>query len=434
MFLRVCYSSRGAKKRRSKMARKAFYEVLEAELERVDEAKTSKRQETVIEEFTDELSPKAVIEGEKYRIFNSNDYLGLRFDPELKKAEEEAVAKYGTGPGAVRFISGSMKVHRDLERKLAEFHGREAGMVVSSAFATNLAVLFSLITGQSRDSKVGDDVLVVSDSLNHRSIIDGIRLANHPKEKRKIFKHMDMDDLSRVLAEGVGKHERALVVTDGVFSMLGEYQNLGQMRQVVDEYDEKYEKGVLLVVDDAHGVGAFGKTGKGTEEVAGGMADVLVGTLGKAFGADGGYVVANETVIDYFREAGATYIYSNNISPGTAAASLAAVSKVESKGEELMKDLRGKVEYFKKKMRELGYEFAADSIHPIQPILIGEPGKARELRDELYRRGILVTTISYPVVPKGDDEIRVQISGAHTREDLDYFVEQAKKVKEKVGL
>lgn len=417
------------------MSRQDFYQVLQQEVDRIDAAHISKRQERVIERFTDHPAPRGVINGKEYRIFNSNDYLGLRFHPELKKAEQVASEAFGTGPGAVRFISGSLKVHRDLEKALAKFHGREAAMVFSSAFATNIAVLFSLIVGQSKDSVVSNDVLVISDELNHRSIIDGIRIANHPKEKRVVFKHLDATDLARVLKEGVGKHQRALVVTDGIFSMLGEYQNLGEIHRVINTYDAQYPQGVLLVVDDAHGIGAFGQSGRGTEEVSGSPADVLVGTMGKALGADGGYVVASQVVIDYLREAAATYIYSNSISPGTAGAATAAVQLLdEPAGKQLLKKSADNVALFKKLMGDAGYQFAAESVHPIQPILIGDPAKAKALSAALFEAGIMVTTISYPVVPAGRDEIRVQISAAHTQEDIEYFVETCKKLKSQVGL
>jgi glycine C-acetyltransferase len=412
------------------MSKQVFYSSLQQELDRLDEAQVNKRQETVIEGFTDHPAPRAVIGEQEYRIFNSNDYMGFRHHPSLKKAEHEASEKYGTGPGAVRFISGSLKVHRDLEQSLAKFHGREEAVIFSSAFAANMAVLFSLITGQSRDSVVNNDTLVVSDELNHRSIIDGIRVANHPKEKRKIFKHLDMTSLAEVLEAGKETNKRALVVTDGVFSMLGEYQDLGEMRKVIDKYDAQYEQGVLLVVDDAHGVGAFGETGRGTEEVSGGQADVLIGTMGKAFGADGGYVVADKIVIDYLREAAATYIYSNNIAPGTAGAALAAVKLLSgAEGKELLEKSRTNTELFKEGLIEVGYEFAADSVHPIQPILIGDAKAAKALSKVLYEAGILVTTISYPVVPAGKDEIRVQISAAHTVEDIEYLVEKCAEVR-----
>jgi len=279
------------------MSQKNFLSVLKNEVNRIDKAKTSKRFEKIIDGFSKEKSPKAIINKIKYQVFNSNDYLGLRHHPALKKAERQAGEIFGTGPGAVRFISGSLKVHRDLEMALAKFHKKDEAMVFSSSFAANMAVLFCLIAGQNKDSLVDSNVIVISDVLNHRSIIDGIRVANLPKEQRAIFKHLDPSNLEEILQINKNIYKRALVVTDGVFSMLGEYQKLKEIRTVIDKYDKVYENGVLLVVDDAHGVGISGKTGRGIEEVEGARADVLIGTFGKAFGADGGYVAANQIII-----------------------------------------------------------------------------------------------------------------------------------------
>ncbi|EKE13814.1 MAG: hypothetical protein ACD_12C00806G0004 [uncultured bacterium] len=405
------------------MSQKNFLSVLKNEVNRIDKAKTSKRFEKIINGFTREKSPKAIIGKEKFQVFNSNDYLGLRHHPLLKKAERQASEIFGTGPGAVRFISGSLKVHRDLEKILAKFHKKDDAMVFSSSFAANLAVLFCLIAGQNKDSLVDSNVIVISDALNHRSIIDGIRVANLPKEQRPIFKHMDPAHLETVLEINKKIYKRALVVTDGVFSMLGEYQRLKEIRAIVDKFDKEYENGVLLVVDDAHGVGIAGKTGRGIEEVEGVKADVLIGTLGKAFGADGGYVVANQTIIDYLRESAATYIYSNSIPPGTAGAAFKSIELLDKPvGKNLLKNSKDNVLYFKKRMKTAGYLFAADSSHPIQPVLIGDPVKTSDLVKKLFIKNIIVTNISYPVVPKGRDEIRVQISAVHTKKDIDELV------------
>ena len=412
-----------------------FYQQLQAEVKRIDDAHITKRQETVIDGFTLKPSPRALIKGKSFLVFNSNDYHGLRHHPQLVKAEHEATDKYGTGPGAVRFISGSLKVHRDLEKALAKFHGRDDAMIFSSAFATNLAVLFSLLKGQSKDSLVDNSVIAISDELNHRSIIDGIRLANLEKEQKAIFKHMNADDLRTVLQANVGKFKRALIVTDGVFSMLGEYQDLKKLRAVIDEFDDQYELGVLLVVDDAHGVGAFGKTGRGTEEISGAQADVLVGTMGKAFGSDGGYVVGDQALIDYLRESGATYIYSNNIAPGTAAAALTAVELLDTAaGKKILQASAENIAYLKKGMEKLGYKFAVESQHPIQAVLIGDTAKTKALKQELYQQGFLVTNINYPVVPPGRDEIRVQVSAVHSRQDLDQFLKACEMTGKKLQL
>lgn len=406
------------------MSRQNFFSVLKNEVARIDKTKTSKRFEKIIEGFTKEKSPKAIINKKKFQVFNSNDYLGLRHHPALKKAEYQASEKYGTGPGAVRFISGSLKIHKDLEKAVAKFHKKDDAMVFSSAFATNLAVMFCLLAGQNKDSLVDSNVVVVSDALNHRSIIDGIRIANLPKEQRQIFAHMDPNNLAIVLETNKKIFKRALVITDGVFSMLGEYQKLKEIRTVIDKYDKEYENGVLLVVDDAHGVGVAGKNGRGIEEIENTKADVLIGTFGKAFGADGGYVTANQTIIDYLRESAATYIYSNSIPPGTAAAALTAIQLLDKPaGKKLLKSSRDNVAYFKKQMKAVGFLFAADSSHPIQPVLIGDPVKTSALVAKLFKKNIIVTNISYPVVPKGRDEIRVQISAVHTKKDIDELVD-----------
>jgi glycine C-acetyltransferase len=396
---------------------------LQAELERLDSSGGSKRAERVIESFTPDTPPKAVIGSQAYDIFNSNDYLGLRFHPALKKGEEEASKVFGAGPGAVRFISGSLKVHRDLEKAIAAFHGRDDAMVFSSAFATNVAVLSSLIKGQSKDSLVSANTLVVSDELNHRSIIEGIRAASIPSEHKAIFAHMDASDLNRVLTDNKGKFDRVVVVTDGVFSMLGEYQDLAALRSVISRHQDAYDQGVVLVVDDAHGVGCFGETGRGVEEVCNAKADVLVGTMGKAFGADGGYVTGDQVVIDYLRESAATYIYSNSISPGTAGAALSAFKLFESgEGAKLLAASQANIKTFQEAVAKAGIELAAPSNHPIQPVLVGDPLKSKALAKALFEAGYMVTPINYPVVPKGRDEIRVQISAAHTSELIEKFV------------
>lgn len=415
--------------------RQHFLDILQKEVARIDSAKTTKRAEKIIEGFTRETCKKALINGKEVRIFNSNDYLGLRFSPVLHEAEVSASEKYGTGPGAVRFISGTLQIHRDLEHAIAKFHAQDNAMVFSSAFAANLAVLFCMLKGQSKDSLVSDNVLVVSDALNHRSIIDGIRLAGLGSEQKQIFKHMDAQDLARVLKMHEGKYKRVVVVTDGVFSMLGEYQKLKQVREVVNEFDKMYEEGVFLIVDDCHGVAACGATGRGTSELFGISADLTVGTFGKGFGADGGYVVGNKTLINYLRESAATYIYSNSISPGTAGAAKAAVDLVQGpEGVRLLHALSENIRLFKKEMKQAGFVFAADSNHPIQPILIGDAAKTKALTDGLFEESILVTNINYPVVPPGRDEIRVQISAAHQTADIEYFVAKATRVARKLGI
>jgi len=409
--------------------------ILLDEIKRIDDSKTSKRNELVIEGFKKgEGSPKVLIKGKSYAIFNSNDYMGLRFNQDVRKAEEKASEKYGSGPGAVRFISGTMDIHVELEKALAKFHDREDAMIFSSAFAVNMAVIHCFIKGQSKDSLVSSDTLVVSDALNHRSIIDGVRVAGLPKENKAIFKHMDMDDLKLVLEENKGKFARVVVVTDGIFSMLGEFQDLKKMHNVIEKFQDDYEEGIISIVDDSHGVASFGLTGRGCEEATNSKADLLIATMGKGFGVDGGYVVADKVYIDYLRESAATYIYSNPIAPGTAGAALESVNIMNSKGKDMIKKLNENIVYFQKKVEEIGFKFAAPSCHAIQPILIGDPVKTRALVDGLFEEGIIVTNISYPVVPKGSDEIRVQLSAIHTKADIDEFLQKLEIVGKKLNI
>lgn len=413
------------------MSKENFKKMIIDEIKRIDDAKVSKRFENVVEgfEISDNFAPKAIIKGKKYSIFNSNDYLGLRFNQEVKNGEHEASTKFGSGPGAVRFISGSMEIHKKLEKETAKFHHREDCIIFSSAFATNFGVLHALIKGQSKDSLVSNDTLVISDQLNHRSIIDGIRVAGLNKENKAIFKHRNMEDLETVLNENLGKFKRVLIITDGIFSMLGNYQNLKDMKDVIEKYEHDFDEGILLIVDDAHGVASFGKNGKGVEEFTNGKADILIGTYGKGFGVDGGYVVGDQYLIDYLRESVATYIYSNPISPGTAGAALNSVKIVSNdEGKKLISKLNDNIKYFKEKIKLIGFNFASESVHAIQPILIGDTIKTRTLVDKLFEEGFLVTNISYPIVPKGQDEIRVQLSSAHTKEDINQFILSLEKV------
>lgn len=393
-----------------------FYQLLKKEVEDLQKLGISKGKETVIDGFTNEIPPRAIIKRKKYYLFNSNDYLGLRFNRQLKRAESLASDKFGAGPGAVRFISGTIKIHRQLEEAIAKFHQKEAGMIFSSAFAANQGVIFPLIVGQRKNTLVNDNVLVISDELNHRSIIDAIRLARLPKENKVIFRHLDIKNLEEIVKNASGKFDRVLIITDGVFSMLGEVQDLKSIKKIKDRYQNQFKNGVLIIVDDAHGVGVLGEKGKGSEEYCQTEVDVLIGTFGKAFGADGGYVASKKAVIDYLKESAATYIYSNNLTPETAAASLEAIKISQTeKGKKLRKKLKENIDYFKQEIHKLKIPLAANSFHPIQPVLIGDSLKTKKIVRTLYQRGFLTTAISYPVVPPGKDEIRIQLSANQTK-------------------
>jgi glycine C-acetyltransferase len=333
--------------------------------------------------------------------------MGLR--PEVVHAEEEATRAFGAGPGAVRFISGTYRQHLDLERELAAFHSRKAAMIFSSAYGTILSTITPMVTEQT---------VLVSDELNHNCIINAMRLAR-PAGKA-IYGHNDVAALDRGLEEWKGKAKRALVVTDGIFSMRGDHAPLDQIMEVCIRHDDAYEENVVCIVDDSHGVGAFGATGRGTEEYTRSRpVDVLVGTLGKAFGVNGGYVTADEDTIRFLRESSQMYIYSNPITVGEAAAALAAVRIVAGpEGPGLLERLRALTSRFEKGLGRIGIETIPGE-HPVVPLMIRDTAKTRALVRYLYENGVLVTGLTFPVVPRGDEEIRTQINADHTEQDVD---------------
>ena len=389
---------------------------LSLELGELRDKKTLKGAESVVAGVVPadgERGPRFELVGETDRQFlrmNSNSYLGLSLDSELIEAEEAAARRFGTGPGAVRFISGTYKAHVDLEGRLAAFHDRQAGMVFSSAYATTMGVLPALISPETA---------VVSDALNHNCIINAMRLAR-PAAKF-VYDHVDLADLDKKLESAAGAHRRALVVTDGIFSMRGDWAPLPEIIELARSYDSRFEENVVVVVDDSHGVGAFGKTGRGTEEFTGSeQADVLVATLGKAFGVNGGYVVGGSSLIEYLREKSAFYIYSNPITPAEASAALRAVELVDSpRGIELLDHLRAMTARFEQGLVRLGFETIPGE-HPVVPLMVRDTARTSSLVDHLRRNGVLATGLNFPVVPKGDEEIRFQVSADHTPNDIDY--------------
>jgi len=366
--------------------------------------------------------PRYYIEGQGDKEFlkmNGNSYLGLSLNQEVIEAEEEGARKFGAGPGAVRFISGTYQPHAELEKRLAKFHVREAAMIFSSAYSTIMGILTPLIS---------NDTIVISDELNHNCIINAIRLSR-PAGK-SVYKHLNMIELEATLKENVGKGKRAIVLTDGIFSMRGDYAPLDSIVDICKKYDSKYEEGVITVVDDSHGVGSFGNTGRGVEEYTNRKADILVSTLGKALGVNGGYVVASSTIINYLRETAPFYIYSNPITASEAAASTKALEILDSeKGLKLLKHMRSLTKQFEDGLQQLGFEILS-SEHPVVPLMIRDTQKTTDLVKYLFNNGILATGLNYPVVPKGDEEIRFQIAADQTENDIDYVLAMLKTYKE----
>ncbi|HEX2251838.1 MAG TPA: aminotransferase class I/II-fold pyridoxal phosphate-dependent enzyme [Thermoanaerobaculia bacterium] len=359
--------------------------------------------------------PRVLLEGHGETPFlrmNSNSYLGMSLRQEVQAAEEEGTRRFGAGPGAVRFISGTYRPHVELEGRLAAFHGRQAAMLFSSAYATVVSVVVPLVTA---------DTAIVSDELNHNCIINGIRMAR-PGEKA-IYRHNDVADLERRLEEVSGKAKRVLLVTDGVFSMRGDHAPLAEIVELARRFDERFEENVVVVVDDSHGVGALGATGRGTEEATGARADLLVATLGKALGVNGGYVTCDEQVVRFLRETSPMYIYSNPITPGEAQAALAALEVLESpRGHELLAHLHALTRHFEQGLVDLGYEVIPGE-HPVVPLMVRDTERTRDLVRHLREHGILATGLAYPVVPRGDEEIRFQVAADHTVGDVDEVLE-----------
>jgi len=360
--------------------------------------------------------PRYLLQGhgdQEFIRINSNAYLGLSRHPALVQAEEDAARLYGTGPGAVRFISGTFIPHVQLEKRLAEFHAREAAMIFSSAYATIMGVLPALIDSETA---------VISDALNHNCIINAIRLAR-PKAKA-VYAHLDMSDLEAKIKAAMDQARRVLIVTDGIFSMRGDYAPLDIIGDMSARYSPKFAEGVHTIVDDSHGVGAFGRTGRGTLEYTGAAGiDILVATLGKSFGVNGGYLVASAPVIGYLRETAPFYIYSNPITPAEAGAALKALEILDGpEGEKLLKHLRTLTQLFEQGLVDLGFEVLR-SAHPIVPLMIRDTDQTSKMVRYLTAKGILATGLKYPVVPKGDEEIRFQISAEHTPDDLAYVLQ-----------
>ncbi|MBW2565119.1 MAG: aminotransferase class I/II-fold pyridoxal phosphate-dependent enzyme [Deltaproteobacteria bacterium] len=408
------------------MSLQKLNDALQLELDGLYKSGSAKGKEMVItgvKPAEGEKGPRYYVEGRGDKEFlkmNTNSYLGMSLRKDVIEAEEKAEREFGVGPGAVRFISGTYKAHTVLEEKLAKFHNREAGMIFSSAYVTSLSVLFPLIT---------KDTVLISDELNHNCIIIAIRLSR-PAVKG-IYKHNDMNDLEVKIKENIGKGKRVIAITDGIFSMRGDNAPLDKFVEICEKYNDKFDEGIISIIDDSHGIGAFGKTGRGTEEYCGTKVDIVIGTLGKSFGVNGGYVVASKQIIEYLREKAPMYIYSNPITVSEASAALKAIEILDSsEGLEILEHLRNMTKRFEEGLKEAGYE-TIEGDHPVVPIMVRDTKKTSELVKYLIENGILATGLNFPVVPKGDEEIRIQISAAHTKYDIDYAIGVLKRFKEK---
>lgn len=401
--------------------------VLDTHVAGLESAGTAKGAEHVVVAVQPAAGPRGprfllAGQGEKEFIrMNSNSYLGLGLHPEVMAAEERATRCFGAGPGAVRFISGTYQAHVDLERRLAAFHGRDAAMIFSSAYAAIVSTIVPLVTAET---------VLISDELNHNCIINAMRLAR-PVGK-DVYRHLDLAQLDEQLAAWRGKAKRVLVVTDGIFSMRGDHAPLDRIMEICGKHDAGYEENVILIVDDSHGVGAFGPTGRGTEEYTKSPpVDVLVGTLGKAFGVNGGYVTANASTIRFLRESSMMYIYSNPITVGEAAAAMRSLEIVDSaEGRDRLTRLRALTKRFEDGLGRVGIETIPGE-HPVVPMMIRDTQKTRDLVRYLFDNGVLVTGLAYPVVPRGSEEIRTQINADHTEADIEHVLDLLSKYRKR---
>jgi len=346
----------------------------------------------------------------------ANNYLGLANHPEVVRAARDSYEKWGLGLASVRFICGTQQIHKDLEKKITEFLGTEDTLLYGSCFDANGGLFEALL---------GEEDAIISDELNHASIIDGVRLC---KAQRLRFKNSDMKDLEEKLKSAQSSRFR-LIATDGVFSMDGYVARLDEICDLADRYD------ALIMIDDCHATGVIGKTGRGTSEYrkVTGRVDIITGTFGKALGgASGGFTSGRKEIVEMFRQRSRPYLFSNTLAPAIACASLKAL-EILSGSTELLDRLGENTKYFRQRIAETGLEVLPGD-HPIVPIMIGDAALAQEMADRLLRQRVYVIGFSYPVVPKGKARIRTQISAAHKKEDLDFAVEKFAEVGRELGL
>ena len=357
-----------------------------------------------------------VVDGKKVLNFCSNNYLGLANHPKIVAAAKKAADEMGVGPAAVRSIAGTTSLHLELERRLAAFKGVEAAITFQSGFTANLATIPAL---------VGKEDVIFSDRLNHASIIDGCRLSG---AKILPYEHCDVASLESVIKENLSLYRRAIIITDGVFSMDGDVAPLDKIYEVASIYD------ILLMVDDAHGEGVLGRGGRGIVDQFGlhGKVDVEVGTLSKAFGVVGGVVAGNAVIIEWLRQRGRPFLFSSAATAPDAAACIAALDLLEE-STELVDRLWENARYFKAGMKQLGFNTGL-STTPITPVMLGEAPLAQQFSRDLFEAGVFAMALGYPTVPQGKARIRVMISAAHSKDDLNKGLGAFMKVGKKLGV
>ena len=369
----------------------------------------------------DEQAPVCTFDGKRVINLASNNYLGLTTHPKLREAALAATKKYGVGSGAVRTIAGTMSLHMELEEKIAKFKGTEACVVFQSGFTANAGTVSAIL---------GKEDFIISDELNHASIIDGARLS---RAKILVFRHKDVAHAEEQLASVKDQPGHKLVITDGVFSMDGDIGPLPGLCEVAEKY------GAIMMVDDAHSSGVLGRNGRGTVDHFGvhGRVDVQVGTLSKAIGALGGYVCGTRDLIDFLYHRGRPFLFSTSHPPSVAATCIAAFDVLQNEPE-LIDKLWENTKYWKKELGNLGFNIGGKntpaSETPITPIIVGDGRLTMEFSRELFKEGVLGTGIAFPTVPEGKARIRTIMTATHTREMLDQSLETLKRVGKRLGI
>ena len=355
------------------------------------------------------------VDGRSVVNLSSNNYLGLTTHPRLRQRATEAIRTFGVGSGSVRTISGTMQIHVELERKLAEFKHTEAAVVFQSGFAANAGTVSSVL---------GRDAVIVSDELNHASIIDGARLS---RATIKVFAHRDVAAARRILAD-IAPGTRTLIITDGVFSMDGDLGAVPQLCDLADEF------GCIMMVDDAHASGVFGNHGRGTVDHFGmhGRVDIQVGTLSKAMGALGGYVAGSRALIEFLCHRARPFLFSTSHPPSVAATCLAAIEVLEQEPQ-LIERLWDNTRFFKSGLQALGFNTGV-SESPITPVIVGEGARAMALSDRLFDKGVFAQGIGFPTVPQGKARVRTIVTATHSREELQYALDVFKSVGTDLGV
>ncbi len=364
--------------------------------------------------LTGDQKPRSIYDGKAVVNLSSNNYLGLANHPRLIEAAVKATQELGVGPGAVRTIAGQMDLHKEFEHKLAKFKNVEACLLFQSGFTANSGTVSCIM---------GKEDVIISDELNHASIIDGSRLS---RAQIKVYPHADMDGLRSVLQQAEGR--RKIVVTDGVFSMDGDIAPLDEVVKLSKEF------GAIVMVDDAHASGVMGRNGRGTVDHFDlhGQVDIQVGTLSKAIGVLGGYVAGTQNLIDYLVQRARPVLFSTSLPPAVTAAGMAAVDLLVEEPE-LIDRLWSNAEFFRDGLRAQGFDTGA-SVTPIIPVMVGDERKAMQLADDLFAAGVFAQALAFPTVPKGKARVRTIVTAAHTHEDLQFALDTFVTVGKKLGI